>query len=797
MCIYVQAPLDESVPYLVHATPAGSQSDPNNNIYRTGGSATFYDYPTTYTPTNLAFNKNGMYAINSPHPSDQVVAFDTNLTDVHGPMARRGNVYKDQLISIGSPTSGYSKSVEAWYGTATAGAGLNGHLWNWRTKGVFGDGGGRNYGFGTCHWIAACNTATQYAGSSCSATLSGVDYKGFCFVSDAGSLECGHLTAIDNAYGEKPVAFYATATAATTVSPTSKAGATSRFTTMPSQGNLGVMTGRNVGLTVMPGTPGKSGKVYRCPTGSPAKGHGHFVSKRLLIAGCMIPTDGNYNSLSEVHVPAYCKSPADYKKGCMSPGALNFCPTCVQMGDCNFGSRGCTNPNSVNYNPGHTTEHPDYPCIPKIQGCPVKNHYDPVSDLAAGYPTTKSIASKPGYKSGWYVGSNSRPGDYTGNWGTYETTAKIPQAVWAGADGMAPAVANPGPAGANFGVGANSGCIVAVEGCMDPTAVNYDSKATLNSYTWCIPKKSGCMMPTDENAAASFVNPSGADGLNGAFDILATVHDKSKCVTARYGCNINTPQVVPGQLGTMTPIYYDPTTTVNSACYYPLAGCLNKYAKNYNCLSYASTTRCYGNAQNSPTIHVPLLCRFASDDLSAPPSPPMPAIPAGYENNPNVKVEYVVKVEIVISATLESFTKDKQDKAVESFKAALAAKLPGGVLPPGTRVEVRVVQASIKLIFEIISAEQSATDALENTVKKEMGSVAAISTAIGAADLGVTVLAPPSITKEVKITILPNTCGAGCIVGIVIGVLAGLLLMAGGIHFYRKRAKAKKATYPA
>jgi len=45
--------------------------------------------------------------------------------------------------------------------------------------------------------------------------------------------------------------------------------------------------------------------------------------------------------------------------------------------------------------------------------------------------------------------------------------------------------------------------------------------------------------------------------------------------------------------------------------------------------------------------------------------------------------------------------------------------------------------------------------------------------------------------------ILPNTCGAGCIVGIVIGVLAGLLLMAGGIHFYRKRAKAKKATYPA
>ena len=261
-------------------------------------------------------------------------------------------------------------------------------------------------------------------------------------------------------------------------------------------------------------------------------------------------------------------------------------------------------------------------------------------------------------------GPNSRPGDYTGNWGTYEKTAKIPQAVWGGTDTMALAVTNPGPAGANFGVGANSGCKVAVEGCTESTAVNYDSKATLNSYTWCIPKKSGCMMPTDENAAASFVNPSGADGLNANFDIMATVHDKDKCVAARYGCNLNTPQTVTGQSGTMTPIYYDPTTNVNSNCYYPLAGCLNKYAENYNCLSYASTTRCYANAENSPTVHVNLLCRWAADSKTKPPSPPMPAIPPGLDNNPNVLVEYVVKIEIVISATLESFTQDKQDKEI-------------------------------------------------------------------------------------------------------------------------------------
>jgi len=33
-------------------------------------------------------------------------------------------------------------------------------------------------------------------------------------------------------------------------------------------------------------------------------------------------------------------------------------------------------------------------------------------------------------------------------------------------------------------------------------------------------------------------------------------------------------------------------------------------------------------------------------------------------------------------------------------------------------------------------------------------------------------------------------------VGIIIGVLAGLGLLGGGFHIYRKRLKAKKATYP-
>jgi hypothetical protein len=50
----------------------------------------------------------------------------------------------------------------------------------------------------------------------------------------------------------------------------------------------------------------------------------------------------------------------------------------------------------------------------------------------------------------------------------------------------------------NFNAQANvlAGCMIAVEGCMDPTAVNYNSQATINSGSWCVPAVSGCMMPS-------------------------------------------------------------------------------------------------------------------------------------------------------------------------------------------------------------------------------------------------------------------------------------------------------------
>ena len=70
------------------------------------------------------------------------------------------------------------------------------------------DGGSHWFGYATCHWIKHCNRANgDQVGTPCSDTLSGVKYEGFCFTSDEDTLECGHLTALDNEYGEKPVAF--------------------------------------------------------------------------------------------------------------------------------------------------------------------------------------------------------------------------------------------------------------------------------------------------------------------------------------------------------------------------------------------------------------------------------------------------------------------------------------------------------------------------------------------------------------------------------------------------------------
>ena len=73
-------------------------------------------------------------------------------------------------------------------------------------------------------------------------------------------------------------------------------------------------------------------------------------------------------------------------------------------------------------------------------------------------------------------------------------------------------------------------CVVAIEGCMDSNAPNYDPKATVNTNTWCIPAVTGCMMPATGNAGAG--NYQGAadhshQGLALNFNPAATIQSHS------------------------------------------------------------------------------------------------------------------------------------------------------------------------------------------------------------------------------------------------------------------------------
>ena len=74
------------------------------------------------------------------------------------------------------------------------------------------------------------------------------------------------------------------------------------------------------------------------------------------------------------------------------------------------------------------------------------------------------------------------------------------------------------------------GCVVAVEGCMDPSAPNYDPLATADSNDWCVARRTGCMVPPPPGGAAT---PGAA--LN--YDPNATVvRPRGRTSSALYPC---------------------------------------------------------------------------------------------------------------------------------------------------------------------------------------------------------------------------------------------------------------------
>ena len=249
-------------------------------------------------------------------------------------------------------------------------------------------------GITMCETLGRCNAAVHRTGSSCKGG------RGFCYVSAARTLECGHAISTTSYYRESPV-----------------------ISTVDS--------------------------VVPCPPGTPNTNGGAtgtlIAANRGPIAGCMIPSDTKFLQSADVHVPQMCALPAHYLPGCLFPGAVNYDPLARESAFCRYETLGCTDPNALNYN-SLATQHDAAACL--MYGAP-----------------------------GCTLGV-----------------------------GML-----------NYNASANvlSGCVPAIDGCMDSSAANYDAHATIQLGALCVPRVVGCMNPR-----ANSYNP------------IATVNARTLCVYA-------------------------------------------------------------------------------------------------------------------------------------------------------------------------------------------------------------------------------------------------------------------------
>merc|ERR1711988_1636628 len=376
-------------------------------------------------------------------------------------------------------------------------------------------------------------------------------------------------------------------------------------------------------------------------------------------------SDANYDKDAEVHVPGYCSTmKSDYKKGCLFPGALNFDPYAKQSGKCHYILHGCTSSTSLNYNSEASKS--DGSCIEPVLGCTLAaKMYDGV---ASDTPAHESI----------FYGSALRG---------------------AGKIGLSDnAVVKKSDVGTNANVLAN--CVLAIEGCMDSTAVNYDSYATVNTGTWCIMEKKGCMMPA-EDAVSSKWNTMAErtheyDGLTLNYDPAVTVHVKTSCYTS-VTTNGETIHKLK-RLGCMSAdaLNYDKYATVNTTCYFAYnKGCLHPEALNFNCTTNGFD-KC-DSAAKWPALriafHDSALCTFYK-----PPPPPPP--PSASPNPPNMKATEVSNTEVTGSFVLQGDL-----STVEGAQGDIQKGIADQSTADVSDVEVGMTAASVIVTFKIKAAD--------------------------------------------------------------------------------------------
>ena len=207
------------------------------------------------------------------------------------------------------------------------------------------------------------------------------------------------------------------------------------------------------------------------------------------------------------------------------------------------------------------------------------------------------------------------------------------------------------PGVTNHREGANvlTGCVVAIEGCTDPDAQNYDPYANTMTEDRCVYAAVGCMAPPaaamgPAHAALGYYADTRENFRQGFainFDATATAHDPTMCVWYHLGCT------------NASSLNYDPRATVDDGLCVPrVDGCLDVDASNYGCPNgqYHAPCESVGVAPVGVsagdgekvvvTYHVDSTCRYAPRPPPSPSPPPSPPVDADVDFA--VLVEYTL-----------------------------------------------------------------------------------------------------------------------------------------------------------
>ena len=459
----------------------------------------------------------------------------------------------------------------------------------------------------------------------------------------------------------------------------------------------------------------------RCPRGSPVDTPNYAPSwtKRLLVGGCMIAADAKYSAEAEVHVPQACAVVANFMKGCLFPSALNFDPTAVQAGECTWPTIGCTDSTSYNYNPLATT---DGPCIDKVAGCSIYQRM--YTNL---HNADKFIAGGP-YSDKFQGFDGSDPLDL------------LPLGIWDATTVYDKATVY------NYTADATdpSDCIVVVEGCMDATAANYDSMATVDSGDWCRASKSGCMDPTQ---SANFVTDNTVD---------------TGCIGKVLGCT------------DPTAVNYMSLATQNDgSCKGLTTGCGHPKATNYD---------------SGVTDHVQLQCVWYANSPPPPPAPPLN--PGGtsklYKTMRTILTWNIELSELLAQCPTKGPGWTKADCLALNVREKCGAKSHKHSVYPGSAI------IDLELRFEDDAAASAALSSLNSGTTLadfDWGSIGAptITASLGA-DQQVAfnpLMFPPAPP--------PGAINAPLVGGLVGGILALVIILLIVLVLYYKKVRVKKS----